>query len=106
RLTICGFPHFHARRQRFGRYPAAGDARGERAWLSRQPSRARFDAARHGIVCLIVADVESPQTARMVRAITTRLQSVGKVAMMINISDPRDDAAEALTQTLNYRADA
>lgn len=59
-----------------------------------------------GIVCLIVADVESPQTARMVRAITTRLQSVGKVAMMINISDPRDDAADALKQTLNYRADA
>ncbi|MDQ7247412.1 LacI family DNA-binding transcriptional regulator [Dongia sedimenti] len=59
-----------------------------------------------GIVCLIVADVESPQTARMVRAITTRLQSVGKVAMMINISDPRDDAADALRQTLNYRADA
>jgi DNA-binding LacI/PurR family transcriptional regulator len=59
-----------------------------------------------GIVCLIVADVESPQTARMVRAITTRLQSVGKVAMMINISDPRDDAGEALRQTLNYRADA
>ncbi len=28
----------------------------------------------------------------MVRAITTRLRSVGKVAMMINISDPRDHA--------------
>jgi DNA-binding LacI/PurR family transcriptional regulator len=52
-----------------------------------------------GIVCLIVADVESPQTARMVRAITMRLQSVGKVAMLINISDPRDAAADALKHT-------
>jgi DNA-binding LacI/PurR family transcriptional regulator len=59
-----------------------------------------------GIVCLIVADIESPQQARMVRAITTRLQAAGKVAMVINIAGPRDDAADALRQTLNYRADA
>jgi len=59
-----------------------------------------------GIVCLIVADIESPQQARMVRAITMRLQGAGKVAMVINIAGPRDDAADALRQTLNYRADA
>jgi DNA-binding LacI/PurR family transcriptional regulator len=59
-----------------------------------------------GIVCLVVADIESPQQARMVRAITARLQGAGKVAMMINIAGPRDDAADALRQTLNYRADA
>jgi DNA-binding LacI/PurR family transcriptional regulator len=53
-----------------------------------------------------VADIESPQQARMVRAITTRLQAAGKVAMVINIAGPRDDAADALRQTLNYRADA
>jgi DNA-binding LacI/PurR family transcriptional regulator len=59
-----------------------------------------------GIVCLIVADIESPQQARMVRAITSRLQDAGKIAMVLNISGPRDDATEALRQTLNYRADA
>jgi DNA-binding LacI/PurR family transcriptional regulator len=59
-----------------------------------------------GIVCLIVADIESPQQARMVRAITARIQAVGKVAMVLSIDGPGEDATAALRQTLNYRADA
>ena len=59
-----------------------------------------------GIVCLIVSDIESPQQARLVRAITGALQDAGKVAMVLSIEGTGHDAAAALRQTLNYRADA
>jgi DNA-binding LacI/PurR family transcriptional regulator len=59
-----------------------------------------------GIVCLIVADMDAPQPARLVRALTGALQAAGKVAMVLSTGGPDDDASAALRQTLNYRADA
>jgi DNA-binding LacI/PurR family transcriptional regulator len=59
-----------------------------------------------GIVCLVAADMSSPQGSRMVRGIVEALQAVGKVAMTISIAGPDDDAASALQKTIDYRADA
>jgi DNA-binding LacI/PurR family transcriptional regulator len=59
-----------------------------------------------GIVCLVAADMSSPQGSRMVRGIAEALQAVGKVAMTISIAGPDDDAASALQKTIDYRADA
>ncbi|WP_407050852.1 LacI family DNA-binding transcriptional regulator [Methyloraptor flagellatus] len=58
-----------------------------------------------GIVCLIVADLETPQQARLLRALTVELQAIGKVAMVLS-TDGRGEAGEAvLRQSLHYRAD-
>jgi DNA-binding LacI/PurR family transcriptional regulator len=61
---------------------------------------------RSGIVCLIVAAVDTPFQSRLVRLLTGRLQEGGKVTMVINSSGAPADVAAALRQTLNYRADA
>jgi DNA-binding LacI/PurR family transcriptional regulator len=39
---------------------------------------------RSGIVCLIVAAVDTPFQSRLVRLLTGRLQEAGKVTMVIN----------------------
>jgi DNA-binding LacI/PurR family transcriptional regulator len=59
-----------------------------------------------GIVCLVVADIDSPQPSRMARAITERLQEAGKVAVLLSVGGPSDDIAATLRRALNYRADA
>ena len=59
-----------------------------------------------GIVCLVVADSDTPYQARMVRKLSQHLQQAGKVPMVLETSGPRDNVEGALRQTLNYRADA
>jgi len=59
-----------------------------------------------GIVCLVVADSDTPYQARMVRTLSQHLQEAGKVAMVLETSGPRGNVEGALRQTLNYRADA
>lgn len=59
-----------------------------------------------GIVCLIVSDMATPYRGRLIRAITDKLQEVGKIAMMIN-TDRSDGSVDlALRQAIRYRADA
>ncbi|HET9067560.1 MAG TPA: substrate-binding domain-containing protein [Amaricoccus sp.] len=58
-----------------------------------------------GIVCLIVADMGTPYQARMLDALSRRLQAIGRVAMVINTSGESGVEA-ALRRTLNYRAGA
>jgi DNA-binding LacI/PurR family transcriptional regulator len=59
-----------------------------------------------GIVCLIVADVATPYQARMLDALSRRLQAIDRVAMVINTSGDSGGGEAALRQTLNYRASA
>ncbi len=59
-----------------------------------------------GIVCVIVADIETPQIARLVRSLTRQLQEQGRVAMVLSIGRADDDPRATLQQTLNYRAEA
>jgi len=61
---------------------------------------------RSGIVCLIVAELESPFQANVVETVTRKLQAIGKVVMVLNTAGQPDNVAAALRQTLNYRADA
>jgi DNA-binding LacI/PurR family transcriptional regulator len=61
---------------------------------------------RSNIVCLIVADMITPIRARMVDALTRRLQAIDKVAMVINTETDTESVSAALRQTLHYRADA
>ncbi|WP_127753345.1 substrate-binding domain-containing protein [Devosia sp. 1566] len=58
------------------------------------------------IVCLVVANLTTPIRARLVDVLTRRLQAVGKIIMIINTETDQESAAQALRQTLNYRADA
>jgi DNA-binding LacI/PurR family transcriptional regulator len=59
-----------------------------------------------GIVCLVVADSDTPYMSRMVRTLARHLQEAGKVAMVIDTTGPSENVEHALRQTLNYRADA
>jgi DNA-binding LacI/PurR family transcriptional regulator len=59
-----------------------------------------------GIVCLVVADSDTPYISRMVRTLARHLQEAGKVAMVIDTTGPSENVEHALRQTLNYRADA
>jgi DNA-binding LacI/PurR family transcriptional regulator len=59
-----------------------------------------------GIVCLIVAEAATPHQARMLDALTRRLQEIDRVAMVINTSGESGRVEAALRQTLNYRASA
>lgn len=62
--------------------------------------------AESGIVALIVAELDTPYRSRLVSALTDRLQTAGKVAMMIN-TDRSDASVEAaLKQAIGYRTDA
>lgn len=62
--------------------------------------------ASTGIVCLIVADGDTPYHARLQRMLTQHLRDAGKVAMVFNTSGPSHHVDQALRNTLNYRADA
>jgi len=61
---------------------------------------------RSGIVCLIGVDLQSPYQAKILEALTRRLQDIDKVAMVINTAGETESVEAALRQTLNYRADA
>jgi DNA-binding LacI/PurR family transcriptional regulator len=61
---------------------------------------------RSGIVCLIGVDLQSPYQAKILEALTRRLQDIDKVAMVINTAGETGSVEAALRQTLNYRADA
>lgn len=58
------------------------------------------------IVSLVVTDINTPYQARMIDALTSRLQRAEKVAMVINTSGQAESVEKALRQTLQYRADA
>jgi DNA-binding LacI/PurR family transcriptional regulator len=62
--------------------------------------------ASTGIVCLAVADGDTPYQARILRMLTQYLREAGKVAMVFNTSGPSHHVEQALRNTLNYRADA
>jgi DNA-binding LacI/PurR family transcriptional regulator len=59
-----------------------------------------------GIVCIIGAEIDTPYQARMLYALTRHLQSINRIAMVINTSADSGSVEAALRQTLNYRADA
>jgi DNA-binding LacI/PurR family transcriptional regulator len=61
---------------------------------------------RSGIVCMIVADMQSPYQAAFLEACTRKLQEIGKVVMVLNTSGLPGMVEATLHQTLNYRADA
>lgn len=61
---------------------------------------------RSGIICLVVADMQTPYQAAFMDACTRKLQEIGKVVMVLNTSGDVGSVEAALRQTLNYRADA
>jgi DNA-binding LacI/PurR family transcriptional regulator len=65
--------------------------------LSRQQS---------GIVCVVVSDIMSPQMSRLLGVLTRRLQQAGRVAMVLSLNGPDDDARSVLQHALHYRAEA
>ena len=61
---------------------------------------------RSNIVCLVVSDLTTPFRARMLEVLTSRLQSIDKVAMVINTGGDSEQVSAALQQALRFRADA
>ena len=61
---------------------------------------------RSNIVCLVVSDVTTPFRARMLEILTSRLQAIDKVAMVINTGGDSESVSSALQQALRFRADA
>ncbi|MGO4852066.1 LacI family DNA-binding transcriptional regulator [Phaeovulum sp. W22_SRMD_FR3] len=61
---------------------------------------------RSNIVSLVVSDIANPFQSRLIEAITRTLQAHNRVAMVINTNGDDASAAQALRQSLNYRADA
>lgn len=61
---------------------------------------------RSGIVCLIVTEMDTPYRSRLVRVLTQALQDAGSIAMIINTDRSDESVAQALQQTMRYRADA
>ena len=55
---------------------------------------------RSGIVCLIAADLQAPFQAKMLEALTRRLQDVDKVPMVINAAGPSGSVEAALRQVV------
>lgn len=59
-----------------------------------------------GIVCLVVADIQTPYLSRLLESLSRSLQEAGKVVMVLNAGRASGNVEGALRQTLNYRADA
>lgn len=59
-----------------------------------------------GIVCLVVAELDTPYQARLVRRLVEALQSNGRIAVVLAASGEATSLQAALKQALNYRADA
>ncbi|MDW6092997.1 LacI family DNA-binding transcriptional regulator [Vibrio rhizosphaerae] len=57
-------------------------------------------------VCLLGANLNAPYQARLLDALTLKLQQASRAVMVINTSGGEADADAALRQTLNYRASA
>lgn len=57
-------------------------------------------------VCLLGANLNAPYQARLLDALTQKLQQAGRAVMVINTSGIEANADAALRQTLNYRASA
>ncbi|SIQ32415.1 transcriptional regulator, LacI family [Rhizobium sp. RU35A] len=57
-------------------------------------------------VCILGADLNAPYQARLLDALTQRLQQAGRAVMLINTAGGEATASAALRQTLNYRASA
>ncbi len=60
---------------------------------------------RSNIVGIVVSDIPTPYQARMLDEMTRQLQTIGKVGMVINTTGDAGSVANALRQTLNFRAD-
>ena len=61
---------------------------------------------RSNIVCLIVSDLTTPVRAAMVDHLTRKLQSAGKITVVLNTESDEAKVNHALRLTLHYRADA
>lgn len=61
---------------------------------------------RTNIVSLVVRSVSNPYQSRMVDEIIHVLQASDRVALVINADGDDEGAAQALTQSLNFRAEA
>ncbi|MGE7370436.1 substrate-binding domain-containing protein [Neorhizobium sp. NPDC001467] len=59
-----------------------------------------------GLVCLIVSEMDTPYRASLIRAISRQLQSVLKIAMLINTDRSDKSVDDALRLAISYRADA
>lgn len=59
-----------------------------------------------GIVCLVGSEVATPYRSVLLSELTQQLQSVGKVAMLINTDRSDGSVDRALQQAIRYRADA
>ena len=59
-----------------------------------------------GIVCLVVAELDTPYQARLVRKLVEALQADGRIAVVLAASGEATSLQAALKQALNYRADA
>lgn len=57
-------------------------------------------------VCILGADLHAPYQAKLLDALTQRLQGAGRAVMLINTAGGEATASAALRQTLNYRASA
>ncbi len=58
------------------------------------------------IVCVIGAEIATPYQARMLEALSRRLQAIGRISMLINTAGDSASSEAALRQALNYRASA
>lgn len=59
-----------------------------------------------GIVCVVVSDIMSRQMSRLLGVLTRQLQQAGRVAMVLSLNGPDDDARSVLQHALQYRAEA
>ncbi|MCC5778679.1 LacI family DNA-binding transcriptional regulator [Nitratireductor sp. B36] len=59
-----------------------------------------------GIVAVVGADLATPYRSELLRAVTERLQAVGRVAILINTDRSDRSVDMALQQAIRYRAEA
>lgn len=57
-------------------------------------------------ICILGGDLHAPYQSALLEALTRRIQSAGRAAMVINTAGSEADSRAALHQTLNYRASA
>lgn len=60
---------------------------------------------RSNIVGIVVSEIPTPYQARLLDEMTRQLQAIGKIGMVINTTGDAASVANALRQTLNFRAD-
>jgi DNA-binding LacI/PurR family transcriptional regulator len=57
-------------------------------------------------ICILGGDLHAPYQSALLEAITRRIQTAGRAAMVINTAGSEADSRAALHQSLNYRASA